>query len=409
MVSPLWGPAYPTGSGIYACELSKRLAVLGHDVHVFTSDTGHFNGYQYPEGMTIHRLKSYGLMWEMNPLSNPFVSLVREDFDIVHVHSYIFLMSNLAALASMFRNFSYVLNFHGGLDLMNDCGSLSSRVWIKDHVYDRTIGRRTVRLADKVLTVCRKDIPSIKKKFGVDAQYIPNAVCTDHFAYDEDKDDTVLYVGKLERWKGAKDLLDIFSSIHRQRPGTKFKVIGNGSMLPDIASSDLPIEVTGFVPHEAIAEHYQKASITILPSYMEGTPTTCIESLACGTPVVATNVGDTKDVVRDGQTGFLHEPGEIEDMAMSALTILEDNGIRKAMGLQGRQLVELEFSYESVTSQTMNVYKNLLNGTDDEFDGQDVDSVQNFSIFRDGPYTDIANNETKQVNFISSHFKKKDF
>lgn len=360
MVSALWGPAYPTGSGIYACELAKRFAKNGHEVHVFTSDTGEFNGQQYPNGLHLHKLRSHGLVWDMNPLSNVFFKLTAEDFDIVHVHSYIFFMSNSAAFARAFRDFKYVLTLHGGVDyegISNE--SCSTRFWLKDKVYDQTIGRATVRMADKVLSVCKKDIPIIEKKFGVKAEFVPNAVSTDLFDYRESSSKEIVYVGKLERWKGVEDLCKIFKLIYRRHPEVTFKVVGEGSLAEQLQGTNLPIKTAGFVPHCMMPQIYHSSAVSILPSYMEGTPTTCMEASACGVPVVATNVGDTKEIVRDGRSGYIHSPGDIEGIADSVIQLLEDESLCHQMGAYGRSHIVNNYSYDAVINQTLKVYHSL--------------------------------------------------
>lgn len=360
MVCALWGPAYPTGSGIYAYELSRRLAEEGHEVHVFTSNTGEFNGTKYPSNLHLHKLKSHGLIWDMNPLSNAFSKIVNEDFDIVHVHSYIFFLSNSVAFAKAFKKFNYVLTFHGGVDYQSSNCDASTRFWLKDNFYDRTLGYSTVKMADKVISVCKKDIPIIKEKFDAEAQYVPNAVCTSRFSYHDNNSRTIMFVGKLEKWKGAADLCDIFRIVNKKLPDVKFRIVGDGSLAKEFLASDLPIEFMGYVPHDIMPQYYGSSCLSVLPSYMEGSPTTCMESLACGVPVVATNVGDTSDVVLDGKSGFIHSPGDIAGMADSIISLLNEDSLRKKMGREGRRHIEDNYSYNSILPKMKTIYSTLL-------------------------------------------------
>ena len=202
MVTAFWGPAYPTGSGVYANELAKMLARKGHEVHLFVSNEGNCDYEIEMDGVVIHQLRSHGIYWNMNPLSNAFFKLLQDDFDIVHVHSYIFLISNSAALARGFKDFQYLLQFHGGINHSNINNGESGRLWVKNNIFDRTVGTFTARMADGVLSVCRADIPAIKAKFGVDASYLANAVDITKFRYKKPEARTVTFVGKLEKWKG---------------------------------------------------------------------------------------------------------------------------------------------------------------------------------------------------------------
>ncbi len=356
IVSPLWGPAYPTGSGVYAYELATRMANLGHEVHVFTFQVGNFPPMDLPANLHLRVLRTYNMMWDMNPIANVLPILVREDFDVVHVHSYIFFMSNSAALARLMRRFRYVLNFHGGISHNGMPSSCSSKIWIKDHIFDRTLGRVTVRLADEVVSVSKSDIPLIKSTFGVTAHYIPNAVSTEKFNPVENGSRVITYVGKLERWKGAGDLLSIFKKVDKEVRDVKFRIIGDGSLAGMFRKSGIPLELLGHIPHENMPAYYQDSAASVLPSYMEGAPTTCMESLACGVPCVATNVGDTPEIVSDGRTGFLVDPGDTDAYASHLIELLEDRTLRHRMGAQGRQHVIDHFSYDRVVEQMLKVY-----------------------------------------------------
>ena len=88
-VTAYWGPAYPTGSGVFCYEISKRLAKQ-FEVHVFTSSIGRFNNLNSIDNLHVHPLYTYGVLWDMNPIANVFTQLLKNDFDIIHVHSYIF-------------------------------------------------------------------------------------------------------------------------------------------------------------------------------------------------------------------------------------------------------------------------------------------------------------------------------
>ncbi len=360
MVTAFWGPAYPTGSGIYAYELARRLVEHGNEVHVYTSSIGNFNEINHSDDFHLHVLRTYGLIWNMNPVANVLTKLLREDFDIVHVHSYIFFMSNMAALARYFKNFKYILQFHGGLTFSEGTKELFPfRVLAKERIYDKTLGLFTTKKADRVLSIAKCDIPLIKKKFGVDAEWIPNAVCTDKFGYcDSDLDSKVVtYVGKLERWKGVDVLIDVFKMVHKAIEDVKFWVVGDGSNASKLKNSDLPVELLGHVPHDKMPDIYHKTTVSILPSFMEGTPTTCLESLSCGVPVVGTDVGDTKEIVIDGKTGFLTKPGDSTTMASKVIELLEDDELRKTMGKDGREHIEENFSYEVVVKRMSEVYE----------------------------------------------------
>ncbi len=363
-VTAYWGPAYPTGSGVFCYELSKRLAEQ-FEVHVFTSNFGNFNNLSNVDNLHVHPLHTYATIWDMNPVANVFTKLLRNDFDIIHVHSYIFFLSNMAALARIFKRSSkYILHFNGGLDFSEDIMNLHPlRIWTKENIYDRTLGYFTTKLADKVLSASKNDISIIRRKFGVqEVQWIPNAVDTEKFIPLEDKPNPpiVTYVGKLEKWKGIDTLIKSFEIVNRQTKNVKFLVVGTGSLESKLKKeAKLPIEFMGSVPYDEMPKIYQRTSVLVLPSYMEGFPVTCIEALSCEIPVVTTDVGDTKEIVLDGETGFITEPGDAEKIASRTIQILNDSQLRKKLGEKGRAHVEKNFGFEAVTERIIEIYNKV--------------------------------------------------
>lgn len=363
-VSAYWGPAYPTGSGVFCYEISKRLAEH-FEVHVFTSTIGNFNNLRNGNGVNLHPIHTFGTVWDMNPVADVFTPLMRGDFDIVHVHSYIFFLSNMAALARLFkRNSKYILHFHGGLDFSKDLADAHpGRIWAKEHIYDRTLGYLTTRLADRVLSVSKKDIAIVSRKFGVrDAGWVPIATDSDKFVplRDSPAVPVVTYVGKLEKWKGIDTLLESFGLIYEKVKNVRFLVVGAGSMQRAVIESKLPIHFMGPVPYEEMPSIYQASSVLILPSYMEGFPLTCVEALACGVPVVATGVGDTAEIVLDGETGFLAEPGNSGQIASSIIEIISNKSLARRLGQAGREHILKNFSYEAVIDKLLVEYQRCL-------------------------------------------------
>lgn len=105
---------------------------------------------------------------------------------------------------------------------------------------------------------------------------------------------------------------------------------------------------------------YPACDITVLPSLYEGTPNVLLESMACGVPVVATNVSDNSYVVKEGETGFLVELGDVEGMADRLQTLLDNNALRQEMGQKANSWVKKEFSIAQLVKKTENVYLESL-------------------------------------------------
>jgi len=108
--------------------------------------------------------------------------------------------------------------------------------------------------------------------------------------------------------------------------------------------------------HEVLS----KACIVCLPSYREGLPKVLLEAASCGRPIIATDVPGCREIVRNGENGVLVPPYEVESIADAIKDLVNNPEKRKNMGVNGRKLVESEFSEEIVVSQTLKLYKKML-------------------------------------------------
>jgi len=120
-------------------------------------------------------------------------------------------------------------------------------------------------------------------------------------------------------------------------------VFGKSGKTPKI--EDIPVHWFGKVSRESeMADIYRSADIFVLPSLEDNLPNTMLESLACGTPVVAFSTGGIPDAVRDGETGFLAPCGESEALAMHILDLIQNPGLTRRMGREGAALMQREFN-----------------------------------------------------------------
>ena len=105
---------------------------------------------------------------------------------------------------------------------------------------------------------------------------------------------------------------------------------------------------------------FAQAHIVCLPSYREGLPKVLIEAAACGRAIVATDVPGCREIVRDGENGYLVPARNAVALAAALKKLILDNSLRRRMGRQGRKIAEDEFSVEKVNHETLSVYRSLL-------------------------------------------------
>ncbi len=118
------------------------------------------------------------------------------------------------------------------------------------------------------------------------------------------------------------------------------------------------VEWLGHVPD--MRALYASCHVVCLPSYREGMPRVLLEAAACGRPVVTTDVPGCRDAVIEGETGFLVPPRDAEKLAAALRSLIENPGLRRRMGQQGRHLAETRFANRQVVECTINMMQELI-------------------------------------------------
>ena len=162
----------------------------------------------------------------------------------------------------------------------------------------------------------------------------------------------VLFVGMLIFLKGIHILIQAMEPVIRQIPDAKLLIIGRGgykSQLEKLVSElglEGKVEFVDHVPQAALRDYMRMCRVLVLPSLSEGLPRVLIEAMACGKPVIGTNVGGIPSLIHDGVNGFLIPPNDPEALAEKLIYLLsnEDKAVR--MGAKGREFVTQTFSTE---------------------------------------------------------------
>ena len=97
-----------------------------------------------------------------------------------------------------------------------------------------------------------------------------------------------------------------------------------------------------------------------LPSYREGLPKSLLEAAACGLPIINTDTVGCREVVKNGENGFLVPVRNTKALAEAIEILIDDSDLRAKMGSKGRLIAEREFSMEKVNAETLNIYSQLV-------------------------------------------------
>jgi glycosyltransferase involved in cell wall biosynthesis len=173
---------------------------------------------------------------------------------------------------------------------------------------------------------------------------------------------TILFVGRVEKRKGADVLLGAVPQILAKIPDCRFVFIGSISedVKTQIAEASPQVSFLSMIPHEALPEWYQRAAIFVAPSRWDNSPNTIYEAMACGTPVVASRVGGIPEVIDDGVSGLLVSPGDSRALGEAIISLLLDKPRLEKMGQRAYEKALNQYAAEKISERTIAFYKQAL-------------------------------------------------
>jgi phosphatidylinositol alpha-mannosyltransferase len=282
-------------------------------------------------------------------------------YDLLHVHEPLSPSVGLLAVTQSDRAVPVVGTFHANLDrslALQAAGPLLRRVY----------GRLTGRIA---VSASARD--TWQGHFGGAMAVVPNGVAPEFFAGPEPlpgwkgEGPTVLFVGRLEPRKGLTYLVRAFLRLKPRFPGLRLLVVGRDqgrqrdramAMVPPRLRPDLVF--VGSVPQADLPSHYASADVFCAPSLGgESFGIVLAEAMAVGLPVVCSDIGGYRDVVRDGTDGLLVPPRAPEALAEALAGLLDSPSRLAAMG-QAAAAAALRFRWEVVAGEVAEVYQAAL-------------------------------------------------
>jgi glycosyltransferase involved in cell wall biosynthesis len=181
----------------------------------------------------------------------------------------------------------------------------------------------------------------------------------------------VLYVGRVNEKKGVGDLIRAFEIVSNRQRDCVLAVAGSGDMkyveglVKEVSRAGLDDRVyfLGPVPNREMPALMRAADIIAYATREgEGIPRALLEGMACGKPVVATEVAGIPEAVIDGVTGFVVKPRDIAALADRLSILLMDDSLRREMGLKARRHVEAEFNYDTVIPKIAALLREVASG-----------------------------------------------
>lgn len=275
--------------------------------------------------------------------------VVRE-FRPAVVHAHWWFPSGLAAAAGGVASIPLITTLHGtDVRLARE---LRAAVPFLRHVMSRS--SEVTAVSRFVADEARRLVP------GASPAIAPMPAATELFRPPGESDRRgLLFVGRLNAQKGVAALLRALSVLD---PSVTLDIVGHGSDRDALVETarrlgvDERVRWHGALPQQRLAALFGAAALVVVPSVEEGLGLVAVEALLCETPVVAYRSGGLVDVVDDGVTGMLVDPGTSDALAATVRRLLGDPARAAAMGRAGRARMLERFSPESVTERYLEIY-----------------------------------------------------
>ena len=377
------------GMNVYVRQLASALGELGMKIDIFTREHSDVANRVETIGSNVrvihinvgepdaHLDELYDLLPDFLEQLNKFREEEGLEYDVVHSHYW--LSSWVGRELSQELAIPHVVTFHT-LSLIK----MQSRAGEEEQSERSVIETKVIATADRIIAFSPHERDAMARLYAADANKItlvPCGVDLEVFRPLNQKDvrsslglngeKILLYVGRVEPIKGLDLLVETAAQMDSE-DGVRMIVVGadvNGDREMDrvrqlAREKDLEdkIDFVGQVDHDDLPLYYNAADVCVVPSYYESFGLVALESMACGTPVVATRVGGLSTIIHHGRTGYLKSWRCPEAFANSVEMIISSNGLQQSMGEAARKRAEgmgwdnaaalISVEYSALTSST---------------------------------------------------------
>lgn len=363
-------PPIGAGAANAAWHIARELKHLGVTVDVLTARYASLKGRTNEDGVTVHRI--------------PSLRRYRDKSSIVEMAS--FLISASLYLPRLVRQRSYdaaIVFFSlpcGPLGLLGDVvGHVPYVVSLRGgDVPGSEPGLKTLQriLAPARRMVLKKAQAVVANSVGLKrqservdpypVQVIPNGIDTDFFQPCDHANGIFrfLFVGRFQPQKNLFFLLEAMHHLaHQSQTPFEIHLVGDGPLRGNLEQDAHRLGLHGKIVWHGWCDRptlrgiYQHADCTLNPSLYEGMPNVLLESMACGVPVIASDVMGNNEVVRDAHTGYLFPLDEQDAFIRAMRNVLEDRGHARRLGQNARATVTGEFTWAKTAYRYLELFR----------------------------------------------------
>ncbi|HEY2480213.1 MAG TPA: glycosyltransferase [Solirubrobacterales bacterium] len=386
-VSAEYPPGEFGGIGRYTVDLAAGFAELGHEVHVITTDDEQ-DRVDFEDGVWVHRLLTREpALPELAHAPAAYniyrAATVAHELDRIHARSPIDVVSaplwaSEGCVCMLDQRFPTILTL---MTSMHTIASLHDS-WENDPQIKALIEleRATVKRSDYLHALSEAVLTDARSVYGPDeevAVVVPLGTrdASNEFSSRRNGDGhlRILFVGRLERRKGVDVLLDAAGELLPDQPDVELVVVGKDTENTEIGetyreaftrrSGDADwaerVTFTGGVSDEELFQHYADCDVFVAPSRYESFGLVLTEAMAFGKPVVGCRAGGMQEVVDEGVTGLLAEPGDAASLTEQLRRLVLEPDLRARLGSAARGAFERQFARPVTVDRTSEAYRGI--------------------------------------------------
>ncbi|RLG14823.1 MAG: glycosyltransferase family 1 protein [Candidatus Nanohalarchaeota archaeon] len=359
--TPVRFKPYIGGVENYVYELSKQLVRQGHEVKVICANEPLSKAQEQIEGVEVNRLKYFGKIANTNITPLLPVKLLSEEFDVIHTHLPTPWSAEWSAVISVLRRKKLVVTYH------NDIAGRGISKYIAKF-YNMTMLKFIMGRAHKIIITQPKylDYSPYLKKYNDKIVVIPVGVDTKRFKPMKVKKEphTVGFLSVLDeyhRYKGLDYLLKAVVPAKEKMPDIKLMIGGSGALLREYKKMakylgiEDNVKFLGFIPDKKLVEFYNKLDVFVLPSTsseQEGFGIVALEALACGTPVIMTDIMGISREIKKNSAGIVIKPKDERELAKMLVKLLS----KKSKTIRDISNPALKYSWCNISTKIHDVY-----------------------------------------------------
>lgn len=364
---------YPTvgGSGVVATELGKMLAEKGHEIH-FISSSLPFRLNKMYHNIYYHQVEvnQYSVFqyppYDIALASKMAEVIKRENLDLLHVH-YAIPHAVCAILAKQMSgtNIKIVTTLHG-----TDITVLGYDLTMTDAIRFGIEQSDTVTAVSNSLIEQTYDLIHPQKKIVPVYNFIDERVykkmdatnLKDEFGI-KPEEKVIIHVSNFRAVKRVPDVVKSFSLI-QEKISAKLLLIGDGPEMTVVSKLveklNLKDKVLFLGKQDNLEELYSMSDLMLLLSEKESFGLVALEAMACGVPCIGTNIGGLPEVIIDGETGYICELGNLNEIAEKSIHILMNTPSHTQFSKASMRIVNERFRADLIVKQYEDLYYEIL-------------------------------------------------